>query len=185
MSDAHATARATTFESLSPEYLFYHGIQRSTHKDPKRGLTLDAAVDALRVEGQPHEAGWPYAPSLPTDLSAWVPPSNLTVYRATADQKAISAKTLRDLIDSEKIPFAVIRTSNSFFKPSNEGLVEHKPGDQDRGLHGVTIVGHGEAGASSVYLVRNSWGRHWGLDGHAWTTEQYLISRIRNLAIVN
>jgi C1A family cysteine protease len=185
VSDAHAAARQNPqLEPLSPEYLFYHGTQRSPHKDPKRGLTFNLAVTALEAEGQPHETAWPYIRTLPTDLKTWTPPSTVTVYRALVDRKGISGSALREIIDQDKVPFAVVRITRSFFKPSSEGLIENKAPDQDSGLHGITVVGHGEFQKSRVFLLRNSWGTRWGLNGYAWAFEDYILPRITILALV-
>src|ERR1700724_2612499 len=67
-SDAHAALRSP-WAPLSAEYAFYHA-QRRAARTPHVGATLPAMLDAVREDGQPVEAGWPYLVTVPTD---WKP----------------------------------------------------------------------------------------------------------------
>ena len=44
--------------------------------------------------------------------------------------------------------------------------------------HAAVVVGRGTYSGVPVYLLRNSWGRDWGNDGHAWVREENLKLRI-------
>ncbi len=68
MSDGHAAARGNPWSPLSCEYLFYHAKQRDK-APPDEGTTIPAIRAALRHDGQPVEAAWPYLSSLPADLT--------------------------------------------------------------------------------------------------------------------
>ena len=76
-SDVHAALRGGPWAQLSCEYLFYHA-QRRGNKKPHEGALLPAVLEAVRHDGQPHEAGWPYLAAVPADLARWVPPSGAT-----------------------------------------------------------------------------------------------------------
>jgi hypothetical protein len=56
-SDTHAALRGA-WEPLSCEYIFFHA-QRRAGRTAKDGATLPSMLEALRQDGQPHEAGWP------------------------------------------------------------------------------------------------------------------------------
>src|SRR5437762_10699789 len=74
-SDAHAALRGA-WSPLSCEYIFFRAQQRSNRK-PTEGATLPSILEALRDDGQPHEAGWEYLVQLPADLTQWRPPADV------------------------------------------------------------------------------------------------------------
>jgi cathepsin X len=57
------------------------------------------------------------------------------------------------------------------------GIFEDKTGDVDV-VHEVSIVGFGEENGTPYWLIRNSWGTHWGLQGF-----MKLVRGKNNLAI--
>ena len=77
-SDAHAAMRGAWVE-LSCEYAFYHA-QKRTGRPPAKGAFLNDMLGALREEGQPVEAGWPYLTQLPTNLSLYCLPYRSVSY---------------------------------------------------------------------------------------------------------
>ena len=50
--------------------------------------------------------------------------------------------------------------------------------DADVSGHAVLGVGTGVIDTTRVMLVRNSWGPDWGLQGHAWVSEDYLVKTL-------
>jgi hypothetical protein len=58
-----------------------------------------------------------------------------------------------------------------------EGVFEDTTGDTNM-VHEVSIVGFGESGDKPYWLIRNSWGTHWGESGF-----MKLIRGKNNLAI--
>lgn len=183
-SDAHAAARGTWAE-LSSEYLFFHA-QRRAGRPPTVGAPLPSVLISLHSDGQPLESGWPYLPVLPTNLAAWKPPASVgRLYKRTgADEPASITSTIAAL-DSDRLPVVLLKLSRTFYRPLPGGIVDSGPEEapDPARRHAVVAVGHGEIAGARAVLVRNSWGRAWGLDGHAWLTERWLAPRIYALAI--
>ncbi len=70
-SDGHAALRGV-WTPLSCEYAYFHA-QRRGGRAPDQGATLSTMLDALRLDGQPAESGWPYLDIVPGD--GWTPPA--------------------------------------------------------------------------------------------------------------
>jgi C1A family cysteine protease len=49
----------------------------------------------------------------------------------------------------------------------HSGVYVHTTGGQ-LGGHAVKIVGWGQAGSTPYWVVANSWGTGWGLNGYFW-----------------
>jgi hypothetical protein len=95
-SDTHAALR-DAWEPLSCEYIFFHAQQRAG-RTAKDGATLPTMLEALRHDGQPHEAGWPYLVTLPTDLTQWRPPVGAApLYRRAGESGADTVDAIAEL----------------------------------------------------------------------------------------
>ncbi len=64
-SDTHAGLR-DGWAPLSCEFAFY-AAQKRAGRPPTSGALLSTMLDALRLDGQPDEKGWPYLAAVPAD----------------------------------------------------------------------------------------------------------------------
>jgi hypothetical protein len=181
-SDAHAALRSP-WAPLSAEYAFYHA-QRRAARTPHVGATLPAMLDAVREDGQPVEAGWPYLVTVPTD---WKPAANVgPIYRRHGqDADGTVAEIVRRL-DGGRPVLVLMMLSSAFYFVEPSGVIDQKPGDQPNPhrRHAVVAVGHGLLANQKVVLIRNSWGEAWGERGYAWLTEGYLEPRVFKVGIL-
>lgn len=159
-------------EWFSVEYLFYHAVQNEPGRDPDGGLSFPAAESALRDEGQPEDAVWPYQSPAPKNLSC--PPDNEELWRHESSWemhcdvgKAFATVRLQPVVIG-------LRLTQGFDKKSCSPFLV----DDDEvgfGRHAVLGIelGSDDDGAHWL-LVRNSWGPKWGDSGDAWLSSRFL-----------
>ena len=176
-SDAHATAHSKPMSDLSVEYAHYSACKRMTTFDPHSAATVPAMLSAIRFDGQPPEAEWPYIETLPSDLSAYKPPENITgVINHSGEEVATFDLADEALLAGMPVLMA-IRLSLSFYELNGGSIL---PADADfrvMGYHAILGVGIFSSSAGEGYLIRNSWGARWGLGGYGLITRAYLEPR--------
>lgn len=177
VSDAHSSMRPPHV-ALSPEYLYYFGVQRTPGNDPGKGISIVSATDALATEGQPIESDCPYRATSSPD-SNWNPPKCLT-FRAKGSITKSGLADARILLDRDIPSILIIRLSLAFYSLKPSGIMDHTLFvDQNMlGLHAVVAVGYGNMNGVNYFLLRNSWGPAWGASGYGWFGDDYLQPRI-------
>lgn len=168
---------------LSVEYLFYHAVSHTPGRDSSAGTSMAATAVALRFDGQPSEAGWPYAANQPTP---WAPPPiDGAIYRAAMSVTQCSVTDIVTFLDQGSPVVLGLVITDAFRMPGALGLVPDITNDIERGGHAVLAVGYGRNSASDLMLlVRNSWGPNWGQDGHAWLSRNYVTKHLYETAVL-
>lgn len=184
MSDAHAATLGLT-HLLSVEYLYYHAVQATSSRDPRKGVGLPPITVALTTQGQPHEQSWPYLAQLPRDLSTWKPPAGCG--QIWSSPTTLQQEPVGSICASlnANVPVVVAMTITTSFHTPNDSLISSVGPGNTTGRHAVIAVGHGVFKAERLVLVRNSWGSGWGDSGHAWVAESYMQNRIIATATID
>jgi hypothetical protein len=183
-SDAHA-ALFDGWHPLSCEFAFYHA-QRRAGRPPSSGAILSAMLQALQLDGQPLESEWPYLDKLPVDPNDYGPPAIGQLFRRQGQSCSQNYDEIVRRLRAGETPLVLLTISDAFYLPAGASVVsgdDGAPYDPDR-RHAVVAVGCGRALGEDAILVRNSWGRDWGLDGHAWLPKSFLAPRITRLAVL-
>lgn len=182
-SDAHAFVRESPFQELSPEYAYYHAVKRKGIFSPDSGVTMGQMLDAIREDGQPLEAGWPYLEQLPTDLNAYAPPTGKgTVYRRSAFLESTVDKIVSALNEDRPVVIGM-EISAEFYAPLSGFPVRAAVDSPTVGRHALVAAGYGLESGEQVLLVRNSWGSKWGDQGYAWLSRHYVEPRLISIGV--
>lgn len=181
-SDAHAALRGK-WSPLSCEYLFFHA-QRRGNRAPSTGAILRHILDALREDGQPEEKGWAYLKG-PVDAKTWQAPAKAApLFRRGSESNPTSVDEIIAQLDQGRPVLVLTTISQSFYDAAANPIVDHNEVPDPSLRHAVVAVGHGTTSGQRAVMMRNSWGTDWGSSGYAWLTEEYLLPRVYQLAIL-
>lgn len=182
VSDCHAAHR-DGWEPLSTEFAFFQA-QRRAGLPPTAGSALLHVLDAVREDGQPPEASWPYLDDLPSDVNKWGPPPVSQKYYRASERADGSFADIVGHLSTGSPPVLVLTIGERFFAPDGYGMVRIENNEPDIARHAVVAVASGETDEGNWLLVRNSWGTDWGINGHAWISEQYVSRRLHRIAVL-
>lgn len=174
-SDTHAATRGD-LAALSCEYAFYQAQERGG-RSPHEGASWNDMLRVIEEKGQPIEEQWAYLSAIPEDLSQWVPPHGISeLFGRRHLPVAATVDMIRKVLNGGSPVLIVAMLSNSFFAPSDRGVVDAQTDEcpDPNLMHALIAIGHGKVDGQPALLIRNSWGLGWGIDGHAWVTDMYL-----------
>lgn len=164
---------APGMQALSPEYLYQSAARQTPGWMPHAGVPLGAAL-AAATAGQPIEADYPYQAIEPT---APIPPlpNSFPLYGLPVQYYPTDiAQVIQTLRSGAPIGLG-LQLTESFCRPVN-GIVAFEANVRPDELHAVTAVGLGWDHTEPHFLVRNSWGAGWGIQGNAWLPATYVQS---------
>lgn len=156
-------------------WLYYkeRALEHSIKEDA--GAEIRDGIKVLAKKGLPPEAAWSY------DISKFAkrPPAKVT---AAAKQEIVSEyrrlSGLSDYLDclASGSPFVIGITVYESFESdavANSGQVPlPHASEQNLGGHAICVVGYDSSG----FIVRNSWGTDWGMNGHFHIPTAYLAN---------
>lgn len=188
-NEAGRTNNGTSPEALAPEPIWRYCTKRGqTGAD---GMLIPHAAAALSDEGQPLLRHWPYNARL--GISTEDPPAGIgdppwhtgTVRELHLAHNGVEEE-LEDQLAAGTPVVLIVEVTNEFEFPDQDGYVDlphlrSAAGD----YHAVICVGAATNPARGRHLlIRNSWGRYWGVGGYCWLPTEYLIAFVPYAAIV-
>lgn len=155
-------------DDLAEEVLFWGAKQ--VDGDHADGTRFTSANAALQRWGQPAEQLWPYDDRRDHRVPAYTPPPDAiepaNCYLAMLRPVAAEVDVVYQELDAGRPVVLGIPVWDGFRRAHTEPLPPPQPADVYPTRHAVVAVGH-DRGAPAL-LIRNSWGRRWGNDGHLW-----------------
>jgi hypothetical protein len=182
-SDAHAMVHPGPRVELSAEYAHYSACKRMPTFEPSNATTPAAMLEALRLDGQPPEVEWPYFHTLPADPSAYIPPASVSGIVSHAGEELSSLDLAEDVLRAGWPVIMGAALSEAFYRLVGGSILPADPDARIRGYHAILGIGLFSSPAGNGYLIRNSWGSHWGQGGYGLITRTYLEPRILFLGV--
>lgn len=178
---AHQIIRGEGRE-LSAEALWQHAY--AAGRTAPGGTNMDAMAAALRDQGQPLEADWPYdgaasdpqAPPVTLPAPPWM---TAEIEGRPAEHWSVISSLLAD-----QPVLVVMDLSQEFMAPHGDMVLDPPKQAPSLGFHAVVAVQTGHDGSRYWVLLRNSWGPHWGQDGRAWVSVDHLAARMCSADVV-
>jgi len=171
---------------ISRLFIYYVGRKRDLvnwNKGYSRisdeGMTLQGAIEAVQMKGAALQSAWPF------DLEH--------VNRRPPEEAFVQAMRYK-VGDAMKIPVDLdrmreclnhgypivfgLKLTQGFFTPPYDGFIPtpdpNDPQSAAHGLHAMLLVGYNDR--QRVFIVRNSWGTEWGVDGYAFLNYDYVAN---------
>lgn len=156
------------FVGLSPLYIYYWERVREHTINNDAGATIRSAVKTLRKFGAAPEALWPY------DISKFRDRPSPEAIAAAKDYTISAYHRVNNIIEMKqalaiKHPIIIgIEVWESFesdeVKKTGIVPIPDFRTEMMLGGHALCVVGYNDA--KRVFLVKNSWGTDWGVDGY-------------------
>lgn len=169
----------------SVEYVCHYTVAGMKNWSLGEPFEIRAAVKAIDKPGHPDEHLYPYEPhnqARPLD----VPPATIgPLITSNVVWKHITAEDVVDQLVQQR-PIGVLTSVTETLMRPNGDVVDFSSHIYPNSTHAMIAVGLGTHQISSEQhiLVRNSWGPHWGNNGHAWLPLTYLKRHIRGALMV-
>lgn len=168
-------------EDLCEEFLHWGSKQRDGFPHLVEGTTLAAAAATLADLGQPLEHHWPYDDARDFRAATYQPPA--TAFAAALALRVSGGSAITptgaSLLSALQVRQAVllgVRLYSTWHFATADGEIRMPAaGTTSFGGHAVLVVGYRPDGASAgSFIVRNSWGDDWGIEGYGYLPGQYV-----------
>lgn len=166
---------------LCEEFLHWAAKQQDGLACMSVGTTLAAAASVLRGIGQPPEHSWPYDDSHDVTSADYKPSKQacqLALQRKLSSGQAFqpTVDTVHAAMVTSNVVVLGLQLFSTWHLVPGSGFISMPiPSDPVLSGHAVVVVGsasdhtHGDH-----FIIRNSWGEHWGLKGYGYLPSAYV-----------
>lgn len=148
---------------------------------PGGAITVAAAEHALRSDGQPLEAEWPYSPVTPAVAPG---PCGVRWFGLLHRTKRKATNEIITEIGRNRPVLLVLRLTDEFYDVDVPWII--RATGIGHALHAVVAAGMGTKSDGKKYLlIRNSWGKQWADGGYAWLEVDYLNDNLIEWCLVD
>ena len=173
-------------QQISRLFIYWNARLQNKTTDQDKGSFISLAMQGLVDYGVCRESTWDYNHSLVFSQP------NLIAYKEGDDNRAKNFYKIRtegddmlnDIIASLQAQHPVVfgvPVGQDFEDYTGEEKIFDAP-VKSLGNHALMIVGADVE--KKNFLIRNSWGDGWGLDGHCWFSAEYLTTAAQDLHVV-
>ena len=157
--------------------LYYQARAASGMTKVDAGCTIVNAIKVVAKYGVSDEKFWPYLVTKVTDRPNALAYKDALLHQGLAYRKIDSTQPVQikaALAEGLPVVFGSTLYSNSY--DLIEGTTMRMPDLNGSvvGGHAMAIVGYNDD--KRMFLVRNSWGKGWGMNGHHWMPYDYICN---------
>lgn len=166
------------FKDLSRLFVYYNERVMIHTVRVDSGATLRDGIKTLAKQGVCTEKLWPYVISKFDRRPSAVCYREAEDFQITSYERILTLNEMRACL-AEGFPFVFgfsVYESFEAIEVSRTGVVP-MPGPDERMLGGHAVMAAGYDERKKVFIVRNSWGTGWGMDGYFTMPFAYLEDR--------
>jgi C1A family cysteine protease len=185
---AHAIASAHQFDQMkqkavqiiapSPLYIYYNERMLEFTVLWDAGARIRDSVKAIAINGVCPETMWPY------DITKFKRKPNRACYDFGKNHQAVKYQRLSPTLNqlkgclAEGYPFVFGFTVYESFESTEVARSGQAPmpAPSERALGGHAVMATGYDDSTSRFLVKNSWGNRWGMQGYFTIPYDYLTN---------
>lgn len=166
------------FVNLSRLFVYYNErvIEHSVKEDP--GAIIRDGIKTLAKQGVCSESSWPYRKSVIFTKPLAKCFTEALDHQVVSYHRILSLNQMKQCL-AEGYPFVFGFTVFSGFLSDivkKTGVLNMPKSDESyEGGHAVVAVGYNDT--EKTFIVRNSWGKKWGMEGYFTMPYEYLESR--------